>query len=112
MSELSVEAQQKLLQLKREYLSSFPEKINQLQTCWRALESKGFAVNDLNLLGTLLHKIAGSAGSYEMYAIHSAAHSAEQICKSVELEEMNSSSFVVDLKSSYDKLVSLMQESA
>lgn len=112
MSELSAEAQQKLLQLKQEYLVSFPEKVNQLQTCWQNLESKKFAANEINSLGTLLHKIAGSAGSHEMYDIHSAAHSAEQICKSAELADLDNPSFMADLKSSYERLIGLLQEPA
>ena len=112
MSELSVEAQHKLLHLKQEYIASFPEKVNQLQACWQKLESKKFAVNEINALGTLLHKIAGSAGSYEMRDIHSAASSAEQVCKNAELTGVDMSSFKSDLKSSYEKLIELMRESA
>lgn len=109
MSELSAEAQQQLLQLKQEYLASFPEKVNQLQFCWQKLESKNYAVNEINSLCTLLHKIAGSAGSHEMHDICSAARSAEQICKNANMAVMDNSSFIADLKSSYGKLIELMQ---
>lgn len=112
MAELSAEAQQKLLQLKQEYLASFPEKINQLQICWKNLESKKFATNEINSLGALLHKIAGSAGSHEMHEIHSAACLAEKICKSADLVVVEMSSFKTDLKSSYERLIGLLQESA
>jgi len=112
MSELSAESQQKILQLKQEYLASFPEKVKQLQTCWQNLESKKFAANEINSLGTLLHKIAGSAGSHGMYEIHSVALYVEQICKSADLTRVDMSSFVSDLKSNYEKLIELMQEPA
>lgn len=112
MSELSVEARQKILQLKQDYLASFPEKVRQLQACWQNLESKKITTNELNSLGALLHKIAGSAGFHELYDIHSAAHSAELICKNAELSDMGSPGFVADLKSSYEKLIELMQEPA
>ena len=112
MAKLSVEAQHKLLHLKQEYIASFPEKVNQLQVCWQKLESKKFAVNEINALATILHKIAGSAGSHEIHDIHSAARSAEQICKSAELMDVEMCRFKTDLKSSYERLIELLQEPA
>ncbi len=112
MAELSEEAQHKLLHLKQEYIASFPDKVNQLQNCWQKLESKKFAVNEINTLATLLHKIAGSAGSHEMRDIYFAARSAEQICKRAELADVVMSSFKTDLKSSYERLIGLLQAPA
>lgn len=112
MTELSVEAQQKLLQLKQEYLASFPKKITQMQNCWQNLQSKKFPLDGIDSMRVLFHKIAGSSGSYEMHDIFLAAQSAEEICKRAEFADFDLSSFQADLEFSYKRLIGLMQKQA
>ncbi len=80
MPELSVEAQKKVDKLKKAYLNSFPEKLNQLQLLWERTENKGYLEGDLNELAAFCHKLAGSSGSYGLLEISQAARSIEQYC--------------------------------
>ena len=82
MPELSEDAKQKVLALKRAYIDSLPEKIQQLRECWQRIESSQFAHHDVVELRGHCHKIAGSSGSYELPEIARAAHDLELLCAS------------------------------
>lgn len=109
MSELSADAKQKVLVLKRAYISSLPDKIQQLELCWQKQQSGQFAENDLDELRALCHKIAGSSGSYELLDISHAAHQLEQLCAN---EKQGSRGAVteMEIEGSFHALMKLLQQ--
>lgn len=112
MPELSVDAKQKVLELKRAYISSFEDKIKHLEECWKNIQTSEFTQNDLDELRSACHKIAGSSGSYELLDISHAAHELEQLCKverSAETSGSQQSDTKVSIKDGYHLLVGLMQ---
>lgn len=83
MSELSPEAMQKVHELKKSYINSFPEKILYLENCWQNIEAENYSADTLEVLRKTCHKIAGSSGSYEILEISQAAKIIEQLCLKV-----------------------------
>ena len=73
MSDLSIQAKQKLHELKREYLKSFPEKSEEIKSYW--------IKKDLSELRIQCHKLAGSAASFEFPDVSFAAKTLEALCK-------------------------------
>jgi HPt (histidine-containing phosphotransfer) domain-containing protein len=73
MSGLSNEARAKVLQLKKDYILSLPEKVSELEKC--------LTNNDLDSLRMQSHKIAGSSASYELPDVSFAAKTLEALCK-------------------------------
>ena len=73
MPELSTKAKEKLLELKQEYVRSFPEKIEEINECWNK--------NNLDELRMQCHKIAGSSASFEFPDVSFAAKTLEALCK-------------------------------
>ena len=113
MPELSADAKQKVLELKRAYISSFADKIMHLEECWENIQTSQFAQNNVDELRSACHKIAGSSGSYELLDISHAAHELEQLCKvesSAENRGGQSSDTEASIKDGYDLLVGMMKQ--
>ena len=109
MSELSSDAKQKVLELKRAYINSFPDKIQQLEICWKKIQSSQFAENELDELRAACHKIAGSSGSYELLDISHAAHELEKLCATEELEDRGPVAELA-IEGSFHALIKQMQQ--
>ncbi len=73
MSELSADAKEKLLELKKDYVVNLPNKTAQLKLSWNN--------NDLDDLRMQCHKIAGSSASFGFPDISFAAKTMEALCK-------------------------------
>ncbi len=109
MSELSAEAQQKVSELKKIYIDSFPDKLEQLNRYWENLQTGKFEESGLVELRIVCHKIAGSSGSHKMLEISQAAQALEQICSSDNWSLADPLSREVELKACYETLIGLMQ---
>jgi len=110
MSELSAEAQRKILELTQVYIRSFPEKIAQLEASWIVLEREDFSSNSLAELNKICHKIAGSSGSYQLHEISSAAKAVEQFSLAKRWEQGKSADLELELKTSVNHLILLMKK--
>ncbi|MGH1537276.1 MAG: Hpt domain-containing protein [Gammaproteobacteria bacterium] len=112
MPELSIEAQQKVLELKKAYIDSFPNKITQLNTYWKNLEANHFSEDELAELRKVCHKIAGSSASYELMDISLAAKELELTCSSNHLDQERLSNRKSSLESHFQILVNLLESRA
>ncbi len=80
MPDLSFEAQEKIAQLKKVYISSLPEKVTALEECWSKLKADPYNEKNLMQFRTICHKLAGSSGSYGLDKIFNYASRLEQAC--------------------------------
>ena len=110
MSDLSADAQQKVFELKRAYIESFPEKVISLESCWRNLEATRFSAIQLENLRKACHKIAGSSGSYEMLEISQVAKIIEQLCSNGGEDIVNNDKSRSELKAHFQMLVKLLDK--
>ena len=110
MPELSIEAQQKVIELKKVYINSFPNKIKQLELCWKNIKSSLFSQSELEALRVACHKIAGSSGSYELLEISHAANELEQLCSFENLADPIKSNAELEIETNYQLLVRLMKK--
>lgn len=109
MSDLSANAQQKVLELTKAYIGSFPEKINQLEGCWQNIEESKFAEEGLTELRSACHKIAGSSGSYNLLDISNAAKAVEHMSISSHWQQAEKKNREQDLKAGFQSLIGLLQ---
>jgi HPt (histidine-containing phosphotransfer) domain-containing protein len=109
MSDISAEAQQKVLELRKAYIESFSEKIIQLEACWHKLEASSFAVNELDALCLLCHKLAGSSGSFAMPEVAQAALNLEQLCRQAIMLNSGMNELRNNLDSGFKALIQLLE---
>jgi len=110
MTDLSAEALQKVRELKKSYINSFPEKILHLESCWQKIEVDGYSIESLEALRKICHKIAGSSGSYEFFEISKMAAYIEEKCINMsEVEVDNLQTRQSELKGCYMSLVKLLK---
>ena len=93
-----------MLALKQAYITSFPEKIQQLEQCWQNIQSSQFSNNEIEVMRALSHKIAGSSGSYEFIEISHAANELEHLCMTVGLKNVSTSE-KIDIEKSMQELL-------
>ena len=89
---LSKQAQDKIEQLREEYISSLPSKIKQIDRIWANVKenykhSESLPEN-LREFAVICHKFAGSAGAYGLLDIANALLELESVCKSYLSEEV------------------------
>ena len=73
MVDLSPRAQALKQQLLRRYLDSLPAKRAELDEAWQAARSEQTAAQGLAQMKSLVHRLAGSAGSYGLDGLNEAA---------------------------------------
>lgn len=110
MSDISAEAQQKVLELRKAYIESFSEKIIQLEDCWHRLEASSFAASELEDLSMLCHKLAGSSGSFAIPEISQAAQKVEKIAKQEYMANDRMKERRDNLDSGFKTLIELLQD--
>ncbi len=67
----------KFERIRKIYVESFPEKIQELRKCWAELDSVAEYNQPLSELRVEVHKIAGSSGSHEFNDIYALAKEVE-----------------------------------
>ena len=68
--------------LTQKFLTSLPEKAQQIAECWRRLESGGWPDEAATQLGIYAHRLSGSAGSYGLDDLGETAASLYRALKS------------------------------
>jgi len=79
MAELSKHAQDKVEQLRKDYISSLPNKITQIEASWSKVK-QGANNKNLKELARLSHKFSGSAGAYGLISFAKALQDLEASC--------------------------------
>ncbi len=77
MKEINPLDNDKFGRIRKIYVESFPEKIQELRRCWAELNTQADNHQSLAQLRVEVHKISGSSGSHEFNDIHAIAKKAE-----------------------------------
>ncbi len=112
MPNLSPDAQQKISQLKREYVASLPKKLAILDENWQKIIDGSFEMTHLELLRTHSHKLAGSAGSYGLDKISNTARSLEELCLEILRSTKTQQEIIKSIGPCYQKLVVLVRQTS
>lgn len=81
MTELSKQAQDKVTELRKEYISSLPDKIKQIDLNWAKVIQNPNNDENRKAFASLCHKYAGSAGAYGLLEFSNALLGLEAACK-------------------------------
>ncbi len=111
MSNLSSDAQQKITKLKKSYIASLPDKLKTLENDWVNIVNQSFKLSDIESLRTISHKLAGSAGSYELIEISKSARAVEKACNEYLQSKTNEKNGIKNLTASYKNLINVIHKS-
>ena len=95
---ISQQARERLALQHEKYLNSLGAKKARIQECWKSIQSGGWTIERLNMLKTEVHRLSGSAGSYGLNELGSAAQDLDRTL-AMETEMSSLSSAIGDLVS-------------
>jgi len=76
---LSPQAKERLELQQEKYLNSLPLKKDRIMSCWQGIQVKGWNCTCLSDLKTEVHRLSGSAGSYGLEELGSAANALDRL---------------------------------
>lgn len=107
---ISRQAMERLALQHEKYLDSLSAKKSRIKDCWETIQSEGWTLDSLNTLRTEVHRLSGSAGSYGLNELGSAAQALDRtLVMETELSSLSTSinELIIVLMAAFDEAIEL-----